>query len=965
MKKILYLLLLVTFGINAQVSTGNEFYSDYGFKSDPTQLQVPASVNYLGTVGTDGTFGKIAPINVNIPYTPVNYSSPTQTIGNHLLGIDTRLGQISSTSAGLTQRVDFTADNITVNSVVYFASSLSGKGSTASGSPPALVLPDNTKAFFTKDVISIAQPSPTIGYAGTYSGNLTVSATPTPVSTQQRFTVEIYRTDNLGAPIASGVSGAPVGDLGVTVLAILDSGIINLTAGSITNIPVSGRLTQNVTINTGERLRYHVSAAKIGTGGGSVTFGVYYGTSYNSYYDIPVAITTDAVLDRSDIPSAITSTDALNYLNTSINSIGDYSSLKPAVTITNDGLYNAFPGVEKASNGDLITVYRKGVTHLTFDGSIRLKRSIDNGFTWGSESTIITGASHDYRDPSLTRLANGNLIMSYFDRISPTNILIYTSISTDNGNTFGTPVQLTGYADYGAVSSKVIQLANGNLLLATYGKSGANGLLNIFRSTNNGTSWSILSTISTDVFGSALKYTEPSLVLLANGNVVATVRNDSTVMVARAVSTDSGATWSSVVDKFSGNSRAQMFMSGSNMITTYRGADGNSYLRISTDEGVNFGNSVKLTSNEVGEQNEYSAMVEIKSKTIAYVYSNQNSAGTSAYIKLRYLNDPISLGDIPYFQTEGLNSTGSSSVAGSLYNNNILGLSGLDVNISTNTSNTASGINIKTGNTDRINILGTGFVGFGKPVPTQVIDVVGNGAFTGFVSVPLVNTQQVRSNSSSGILKVVGGATNYGGSIDVIGTSFGSNNGGINFRTGLAVGESPVVASFNSSGLFNVVGNITASSYSGGATLTGNPTAPTPTAGDNDTSIATTAFVNNVATSGVYTPTSSSLVNTSSPAINSSTYTSLGGIISAMVTLGITTTTLNTNSSITITLPVARSLSSLKYIGHGVFYNADTPAKYIPATIRTTTTNTAIIEFTSPVSGAQILNGSLSFQYQL
>jgi hypothetical protein len=43
--------------------------------------------------------------------------------------------------------------------------------------------------------------------------------------------------------------------------------------------------------------------------------------------------------------------------------------------------------------------------------------------------------------------------------------------------------------------------------------------------------------------------------------------------------------------------------------------------------------------------------------------------------------------------------------------------------------------------------------------------------------------------------------------------------------------------------ILQVTGNIAATSYSGTATLTGNPTAPTPTAGDNDTSIATTAFV--------------------------------------------------------------------------------------------------------------------------
>lgn len=310
MKKILFLILILI------------SIASYGQADFPEGVQISggqptvSAVNFLTTVNvSNGLLEKIAPVNLPIPYTPVNYTISNQSIGQHLTGIDTRLGQISSTSAGITQRVYFTADNTTVNSVVYFASSLTGKGSTATGSPPALVLGDNTKSYFTKDIISIAQPTATIGYAGTYSGNLTVSASPTPNLTQQRFTVEIYRTNNLGVPIASGVSGAPTGDLGVTVLAILDSGVLNLTAGAITNVPVSGVLTQNITLNTGERLRYHVSAAKIGTGGGNVTFGVYYGSSYNSYYDVPVAVTTDAVVNKSTV-SGVTSTDALNTLNT-------------------------------------------------------------------------------------------------------------------------------------------------------------------------------------------------------------------------------------------------------------------------------------------------------------------------------------------------------------------------------------------------------------------------------------------------------------------------------------------------------------------------------------------------------------------------------------------------------------------------------------------------------------------------
>lgn len=954
MKKLIYLFLAL-FAITS-----------YGQADFPEGIQISggqptvSSTNFLTATDATGLQGKISPNNVPITYTPINYAPSSASIADQLAGIDTRLGQIGNVTAGVTTRVHLTGDNITVTAGTFFASNTTGKGATAAGTPQqTLSNNDDQKQYFTKDVMSVAVASLTTAPPGVYSGQLTVTSDPTPGTSKQRFTIEIYKTNNGGTPIASGITGAPVGNLGVTVVAILDSGLINVVASALTNVGVQGNLASTLTLSTGERLRYHVSAEKVGTDGGAVTMNVYYGTNYNSYYDIPVTFRASNILNDSDVAGQ-TVANALNTLDTSINTLGDYSNFKPAVTITNDGSYNAFPSIEKASNGDLLTVYRKGVTHLTFDGSIRLKRSTDNGKTWSSESTIITGVGHDYRDPSLTKLANGNIIMSYFDRITSSNILIYTSISTDNGVTFGTPVNLTGYADYGAVSSKVIQLVNGDLLLATYGKSGANGLLNVFKSTNNGTSWSILSNISTDAFGSALKYTEPSLILASNGDIIATVRNDDTAQVARSISTNSGATWSELTDKFAGNSRASMFYSNNVLYTNYRGTDGNAYMRFSSDSGVTFGSAIKLSSNEVGEQNEYSGVTLLRSNTFAYVYSTQNSTATAAYIKVRYLNDPISMGDIPYFQTEGLNSTGSASVAGSFYNNNILGLSGGAINISTNTSNTASNIILKAGNTDRVTILGTGFVGFGKSVPTQVVDVVGNGAFTGFVSVPLMNTQQVRSNSSAGILKLVGGATNYGGSIDVVGTSFGTNNGGINFRAGLAVGESPVVASFDSAGLFNVVGSITATSYSGTATLTGNPTAPTPTAGDNDTSIATTAFVTSAATSGSYTPTISSTVNLGSVTNVSMTYYRVGNLINCsfrfLVNPG---TPVAGKVSFKSTLPINKTGGSgVTAVGSGII---ETPTLR-PVLVKFDSASTIQILYDADITAGSSY-GAVNFQY--
>jgi len=427
-------------------------------------------------------------------------------------------------------------------------------------------------------------------------------------------------------------------------------------------------------------------------------------------------------IDAANLPI---STAAKTYSDTKLDLLNRFNTES---TVISDGKYNAFPSIAKLTNKDLIVSYRKGVTHLTFDGSIILKRSTDNGITWGSESIIIAElAGHDYRDPSISQLANGNVIMSYFDRISPTNILIYTTISTDNGATFGTPVQLSGYADYGAVSSKVIQLVNGDLLLATYGKSGANGLLNVFKSTNNGASWSILSTISTDVFGSALKYTEPSLILLANGDILASIRNDSTIMASIATSTDNGATWSSVVDKFSSNSRATMCLQENRVILAYRTPGGNSAIRYTTDEGVTFSTEVQTATNLVGEQDEYSSMAVIDNNIIGYISALQNSASTASNISFKYLSKYIYYGDIPAMQTKGVISTGVSMFRNYILVNAINGLTGLDLTINTNTSNTTRDVILKAGNVEVFKAKGTGYgqfisrAGFGTPSPMNII----------------------------------------------------------------------------------------------------------------------------------------------------------------------------------------------------------------------------------------------------
>ncbi len=269
----------------------------------------------LTATDATGLQTKVAPQNIEITQIPLNYSALTSTLGGHLSGIDSKLGALSGTTAGISTRVWFTADQTTITAGTFDLTNPTGKG-TAASHQQTVANDDGQKKYFTTDLIGQPFAMITTFPAGTYAGNLTASTTPT--NANQRFTVELYKCNNAGTPIASGVTGAVVGDLGVTTIMIMDSGEVTLANASITNVSVATVLgAGGFTIQVGERIRYHVSAAKAGTAGGVINESVYYGSSYNSFIDVPVIYNSSSIKDVSAVTNGSgTVTDALNTLNT-------------------------------------------------------------------------------------------------------------------------------------------------------------------------------------------------------------------------------------------------------------------------------------------------------------------------------------------------------------------------------------------------------------------------------------------------------------------------------------------------------------------------------------------------------------------------------------------------------------------------------------------------------------------------
>jgi len=90
--------------------------------------------------------------------------------------------------------------------------------------------------------------------------------------------------------------------------------------------------------------------------------------------------------------------------------------------LVKDGLYNSFPSITRAHNGNLITVYRQAenslkkygkISHVDPSSRIAMIVSTDEGETW-SEPKIIYDDEMGEQDPCVFTLSDGMLICTFF-----------------------------------------------------------------------------------------------------------------------------------------------------------------------------------------------------------------------------------------------------------------------------------------------------------------------------------------------------------------------------------------------------------------------------------------------------------------------------------------------------------------------------------------------------------------------
>jgi hypothetical protein len=214
--------------------------------------------------------------------------------------------------------------------------------------------------------------------------------------------------------------------------------------------------------------------------------------------------------------------------------------------------HNAFPGFAVCDNGDFLLSYRAGSGHATGVGVAKVVRSTDRGATWGTPSTVYSGAD-DFRDCVVTNTPSG-LLLTGFDYTGTAFPGLRVHRSLDDGFTWSQLANLTTiYSADHASSAPIVALADGTLIWPTYGldPTPAHGIVKVLASTDGGTTWTVRATLS----DGTREYVEPNIAVLSDGTLLMMIRSDgSPDTLFASTSTDDGVTWSTPASKFTGAS---------------------------------------------------------------------------------------------------------------------------------------------------------------------------------------------------------------------------------------------------------------------------------------------------------------------------------------------------------------------------------------------------------------------------
>jgi hypothetical protein len=339
--------------------------------------------------------------------------------------------------------------------------------------------------------------------------------------------------------------------------------------------------------------------------------------------------------------------------------------------IINDTLYNAFPSMALTQSGVLVAVWRQATHHdVAYPGSIYQSRSYDFGETWETPFAIKTDVTLDLRDPGITTLRDGRLLLHY--RTAGASFVdhkVYMSYSNDDGETWGGAINIPfTFNNYLRANDNIIELEDGTLLTTAYGKNTGQTYLSVrmVSTSDDGLTWSSESTVANGNTDSK-DYNETQLGVLPNGDIRALVRNETgTKTILRTTSSNNGLTWGALSTVVVGSGRPTWIRlkSGAHILIYRRNSDYSFEYVTSWDEGITW------TAPDIfqdvltgGSASAYASPVELAPGLIGVAYSDETTPNTKAYVRFKYLADGIGITPIgDFFKGSTSDSTGLTEV---------------------------------------------------------------------------------------------------------------------------------------------------------------------------------------------------------------------------------------------------------------------------------------------------------------
>lgn len=289
---------------------------------------------------------------------------------------------------------------------------------------------------------------------------------------------------------------------------------------------------------------------------------------------------TTAALKSFQTAAGVTSsgaTDARTW-----RALEKYSATTGNASIANVQSHMAFPAAAKLADNRILAVFRAADAHVmtaTNVGTLWQAYSSDNGWSWTSPTKVNLGHTGGVSDPGLFVPASGPLqgrpVLTYFDRGATTTYAHVVVANDISGSTWGTSQEITMGGSSSFASAPVIQTGPSSFVMPGYAASagypyGAYAQHLSWTGTKFAIGRTILIARSTD--GSW--FTEPNLLRLPDGRLLALIRHDHTTgthNTFRSYSADGGITWSALGTAFSGWGNPHMeLMTNRKIVSSYR-----------------------------------------------------------------------------------------------------------------------------------------------------------------------------------------------------------------------------------------------------------------------------------------------------------------------------------------------------------------------------------------------------------